>query len=304
MAPVAQDPAASLARLTEAPTDDEAAVSRLTPSRARRPRWAAPGAAGAVSALVARRGRPRRARGRRGARRARVHPPAERRGAEQAGRRCGRPRPACRRRTPWPRAAAGAGPTGGDGPPCVYLRLPVDGAPAWARGPLRASTRACTAASHRTRPTQDSAPRLRASWRAAARLARGLAAGGTRASRRAAARGGARGVARPGTSRARRDLARLAGVQVATPRRRRPRSRRVRRPTSSFARACPVSFGMISHPVNEDGGRPTRSRRLRRGRAASRGLAARLCPEPGWQVSYTQQRGSAFHLSPRNRPIV
>ena len=142
---VAQDPRyVTLARLTEAPTDDEAAaVAADAFARAA----AAMGAPEGAAALVARSlvAQPANARavlaaGAAGARRARVHPPAERgaRGFEHAGRgrrRAGRGLPAGAARRGRARAAAGAGPTGGDGPPCVYLRLPAEAGPqAWRAG--------------------------------------------------------------------------------------------------------------------------------------------------------------------------
>ena len=133
------------------------------------------------------------------------------------------------------RAAAGAGPTGGDGPPCVYLRLPAEAGPqACARGLYARVDEGVYRRVSQEPPEafQDSRTSSGAAWRAAARSwlvgsrpardAAGLASGYD-------ARGGAGGRPRALVHHARRRDRRPRGRPGRGARaRRRPRSRRRR----------------------------------------------------------------------------
>ena len=142
---VAQDPRyVTLARLTEAPTDDEAAaVAADAFARAA----AAMGAPEGAAALVARSlvAQPANARAvlAAGAAALGAHESILQRSAAHEGLSTRAAGVVARGAACLPaphavaaaRAAAGAGPTGGDGPPCVYLRLPAEAGPqAWRAG--------------------------------------------------------------------------------------------------------------------------------------------------------------------------
>ena len=252
---VAQDPRyVTLARLTEAPTDDEAAAVAADAPRARRPRWARRGAAALVArSLVA---QPANARAvlAAGAAALGAHESILQRSAAHAAEHAGRGRRRAGRGLPAGAARRGRGarrgrrgPTGGDGPPCVYLRLPAEAGPrAW-----RAGLYARVDEGVYRRVSQEPPEAFQDSYlfrcvvegRGALWLVGSRPARTRRASSGSDAAAAPEPSARPGTSRATARPARGAGVQVAAlaRRRRRPRSRRRSSTTraSSFCARLP-----------------------------------------------------------------